>query len=251
MSVISTTSSSKTPTTLPSSNARFASWESPSIRPWGSCCDRTLLVSVSKCSTQASSGGNCGIGRATKTTGGKAPSAKWSHRTVLPQQRRWRERPGMDVQAGQCATGLISFLQTFVVLAVPLQPASQGPRHIAFEVYEHPRGRAAVGWCPEAGRREVRLKGSLLFGAGRIPIAGVGWCGVGWCGFRFVLGGGDVAEFPAAVEVGLKRPVEAEVGEPMPAGDGLDPVRFLALGWGGSEVEVDRAVVVGGEVVVA
>ena len=65
------------------------------------------------------------------------------------------------------------------------------------------------------------------------------------------LGGSDVVEFPAAVQVGLEGSVEAEVGEPVTSGDGLDPVGFLA-GWCcRSEPEVDGSVGVGAQVMVA
>ena len=61
----------------------------------------------------------------------------------------------------------------------------------------------------------------------------------------------DVAELPAAVEVGLERSVEAEVGEPVLARDGLHPVGASPVRGVGPEEQVDRAVVVGDEVRVA
>src|SRR3954467_14997249 len=54
-----------------------------------------------------------------------------------------------------------------------------------------------------------------------------------------ILGGGDVAELPTSVEVRPERAVEAKVGEPVPAPDGLDPVGLLALRGARAEPQVD------------
>src|SRR3954469_13619017 len=61
----------------------------------------------------------------------------------------------------------------------------------------------------------------------------------------------DVAELPAPVEVRLQRAVEAEVGEPVAAGDGLPPVALAGGRRVRAEGQVDRAVVVGDQFGVA
>src|SRR5215510_4586027 len=51
----------------------------------------------------------------------------------------------------------------------------------------------------------------------------------------------EVARLPASVERGLLGSVNAEIGEPALAGDGLDPLGFFAGRRGWAEVEFDCA----------
>lgn len=62
---------------------------------------------------------------------------------------------------------------------------------------------------------------------------------------KWSLHANDIRQFPASIEVGFGRRVEAEVGEPAAAGDRRDhPVFLLALGGLRPEVQVHGAIVV-------
>src|SRR5215212_9688092 len=66
-----------------------------------------------------------------------------------------------------------------------------------------------------------------------------------------MVGHGDVAEVPAAIEVRRQRAVEAHVGEPVLSGDGLQPVAVPARRGSWPELQIDRPVVVADEVRIA
>ena len=53
---------------------------------------------------------------------------------------------------------------------------------------------------------------------------------------------GKVSSLPASVERWLVGALDADIGEPGAAGNGLDKASLLSLGGGGAEVEVDRII---------